>query len=106
MAIVDVNGDAKNDLLTANAGSNNMSVLIGNGTGGFAAPANYATGAEPKSVALGDVNGDSRTDAVTANQGSNNVSVLLGNANGTFQPKYRLCGLRRRPRALTRAPER
>lgn len=87
VSILDLNGDGKNDLVNANAGSNSMSVLIGNGNGGFAAPVTYGTGAEPKNIALGDVNNDGKVDAVTANQGSNNVSVLLGNGNGTFGAK-------------------
>ncbi|MBI5288847.1 MAG: PQQ-dependent sugar dehydrogenase, partial [Chloroflexi bacterium] len=87
VAVVDLNGDSKNDLVTANAGANTMSVLLGNGDGTFQAAVSYATGLEPKSVVLGDLNGDTMLDAVTSNQGSNNVSVLLGNGNGTFQAK-------------------
>jgi len=51
----------------------------------FAAAANYATGTQPRSVAVGDFNADGRPDLAVANTVSNSMSILLGNANGTFQ---------------------
>jgi hypothetical protein len=36
-AITDVNGDAKPDLVVVNSGSNDVSVLVGDGMGGFKA---------------------------------------------------------------------
>ncbi len=51
----------------------------------FQAQQTFATGSQPRSVALADVNGDGIPDLVVANEGSNTVSVLLGNGNGTFQ---------------------
>jgi hypothetical protein len=80
----DLNGDTKIDLAVANAGSNTVSVLFGNGDGTFAAPTNYGVGGEPKSVQAKDFNGDGKLDLVTANQGPGTVSVLINNGNGTF----------------------
>lgn len=88
--IADLNGDTHADLVTANAGANTMSVLLGAGDGTFAAPVSFATGSQPKSVALGDVTGDGHLDAVTANQGSSTVSVLPGNGAGAFGAKVDL----------------
>ena len=85
VAAGDVNGDGKLDLMIANSGSNNVSVLLGNGDGTFQAPANYSAGNTPVSVALGDFNGDGKLDLVVANSNSGSVSVLLGNGDGTFQ---------------------
>jgi Domain of unknown function (DUF4347)/NPCBM/NEW2 domain/Glucose / Sorbosone dehydrogenase/FG-GAP-like repeat/Calx-beta domain len=82
----DFNRDGKLDIATANAGSNNVSVLLGNGNGTFAPAANFGVGVEPKSVFAADFNGDNKLDLFTANQISNNVSVLLGNGDGTFAP--------------------
>jgi len=76
--------DGKLDLVTANSGSNNVTVFVGSGYGTFAAQS-YAVGDTPPSVALGDVNGDGKTDLVTANFGSDNVTVLLNQAG--------VCGL-------------
>jgi hypothetical protein len=81
----DLNGDGRLDLITANAGSNNISVLLGNGNGTFGAAQPYAAGAGPAAVTVGDFNGDGKLDIVTANEGDNTVSVLLGNGDGTFQ---------------------
>ena len=83
----DLNGDTLNDMIAVNAGSDTMTVRLGNGDGTFGSATTYATADQPKSVALGLLNGDAFLDAVTANQGTNNVSVLLGNGNGTFQAK-------------------
>jgi hypothetical protein len=44
VAIGDVNGDGKPDLAVANASSNTISVLLGNGAGGFGARTDFATG--------------------------------------------------------------
>jgi streptogramin lyase len=81
------NGDGKLDLVVANDGSNNVSILLGNGDGTFRAAVNYGvgSGSAPTSVAVGDFNGDGKLDLAVANELSNNVSILLGNGNGTFQ---------------------
>jgi hypothetical protein len=78
VALVEVSGDGRLDIVTPNLSSNNVSVLLGNGSGGFAAATNFAVGTGPYSVALGDVNGDGRLDVVTANASGSNVSVLRG----------------------------
>ena len=82
----DVNGDGKLDIVSANAGTNNVGVLINNGDGTFGAPATFSTDTHPTSIDMGDLNGDGKQDLVTANYNTNNVSVLFGNGNGTFQP--------------------
>ena len=85
----DFNGDGRTDLAVANIGSNDVSVLLGNGDGTFQDQVRYAAGDEPFALVAGDFNGDGRTDLAVANAGSNDVSVLLGNGDGTFQDQVR-----------------
>jgi hypothetical protein len=87
VAVADLNGDKKPDLIVANSGSNSVSVLLGKGDGTLEAQSEYATGAKPQAVALGDLNGDGKTDVVSANTEANTVSVLLGNGDGTLKSK-------------------
>src|SRR4051794_31893685 len=73
----DFNGDGKLDLVTANAGTNNISVRLGDGEGGFAAKTEYPTAQIPTSLTAADFNGDQKPDlAVTTLESK--VSVLLG----------------------------
>jgi len=73
----DFNGDTKADLAVASPNSNDVSVLLGTGTGSFAPADTFAVGSGPYSVISADFNNDGKVDLATANQGSNNVSVLL-----------------------------
>lgn len=88
LALSDVNSDGRLDITTSNQDDNSVSVLLGNGRGGFtpAAGSPFAVGRAPYPHAVGDVNGDGRLDIVTPNVGSNNVTVLLGDGRGGFAP--------------------
>jgi predicted NUDIX family NTP pyrophosphohydrolase len=92
MAIADLNADGRPDLAVANAYSNTVSVLLGNGDGTFGTKTDFGTGSEPVSVAIADLNADGRLDLAVANVDSysyysGTVSVLLGNGDGTFGAK-------------------
>lgn len=87
IALGDLNGDGKLDIVVANADSNTVSVLLGKGDGTLGPRSSYAAGNRPFSVTIGDLNGDRKLDLVVANTDSNTVSVLLGNGDGTFGPK-------------------
>lgn len=60
--MADINTDGLFDLITANAGSNDVSVLIGNGDGTFKAQQRFTVSSFPKSVTVADLNGDSLPD--------------------------------------------
>jgi uncharacterized protein (TIGR03437 family) len=86
VAVGDFNGDGKPDLAIANMASNNVTVLLGLGTGEFAAAPGspFPVGSSPDSVAVGDFNGDGTLDLAVANQGDGTVTVLLGDGKGGF----------------------
>ncbi|QRG65195.1 FG-GAP-like repeat-containing protein [Brevibacillus choshinensis] len=79
----DFNCDGVIDLAVSDTGTNNVSVLLNDGSGGFSAPFEFPTGAGPISITAADFNGDGRIDIATANEDSDDVSVLL---NGCVQP--------------------
>ncbi len=84
VAISDLNGDGKLDIVAVNEYSHNISVLLGNGNGTFAPAVNYPTvGIVPVCLTIGDLNGDGKPDVVVGDQPG--VEVFLGNGNGTFQ---------------------
>ena len=85
MVVGDFNGDGVPDLATANYNGNNVTVLLGNGAGGFtpAMGSPFPSGTSPTSLVVGDFNGDGVQDLATANYGSNNVTVLLGGKAAT-----------------------
>lgn len=93
VAIGEVSGDDRPDLVTAGApiGSLNddVSVLLGSGGGLFGAPAKFAVGVAPRSLALADVDADGRLDVAAANSQLSNVAVLLSSGAGFFQPARR-----------------
>ena len=98
VAVADVNGDGKPDLVVANvfgisAETGGIGVLLGNGNGTFRPAMSLDSGAvNAVSVKIADVNRDGIPDLVVANEcnltdcTSGVVSVLLGNGNGTFRP--------------------
>jgi Bacterial Ig-like domain (group 3)/FG-GAP-like repeat len=87
MALGDFNGDGNLDVAIANASSNTVSVLLGNGDGTFKPKVDYATGKTPLGIAVGDFNGDGHFDIAVTNSASNTVSIFLGNGDGTFRAK-------------------
>jgi hypothetical protein len=78
VAVADFNGDGIPDLLTANSDSNNVTMLLGNGSGGFSSPISFPVGVNPFAVAVGDFNGDGRPDLAVVNFNGSSVTILLG----------------------------
>lgn len=85
VAVGDFNGDGNQDLAVANGKSGTVSVLLGNGHGGFQPAVNYTVKGFPDSVVVGDFNQDGKPDLAVSNLASNSVFVLLGNGKGNFQ---------------------
>src|ERR1022692_2670280 len=86
LVIGDFNGDGKPDLAAATAfslldgypyGFGFVSILLGNGKGGFRETVTRNVGGTPASMAVGDFNGDGRPDVAAVISASNDVSILL-----------------------------
>lgn len=90
VAIGDLSGDGRPDLVTANEYNDTVSVLVSSTAAGaavpsFAAHVAYAAADGPLSVALGLLNADGSLDVAAANIfAGRNVSVLVGNGDGTL----------------------
>jgi hypothetical protein len=109
VAAADMNRDGKVDLVTANDGSGDFSVVLNNTvidspTFNFLAAIPTPAGSQPAAIALRDLNGDGKVDAVVANSGSNTVQVfhnitVLGTMTAMFQAPLSLVGFSS-PRAV------
>ncbi len=81
----DFTGSGRLDVATGNAGSSDITVLLGKGDGSFEEPPGNSPGNEPASIATGDFNGNGSLGLAVVDQGSDSVTILPGNGDGTFQ---------------------
>ncbi|MCB1246088.1 MAG: VCBS repeat-containing protein, partial [Acidimicrobiia bacterium] len=89
----DVNGDGDVDLIVAAAGSDGVTIRLGDGNGGFGPQLGpFRSGNDvgshevyPKNAVVADFDKDGDADLVVANQNSSSIGILIGNGNGTFQ---------------------
>ena len=75
LVTADIDGDRHADLVAATG--TNAVVLLGDGTGRFAAGPSFAAGLGAYNLAVGDINEDGKLDVVTSSFEGDAVSVLL-----------------------------
>ncbi|CAF2195958.1 unnamed protein product [Rotaria magnacalcarata] len=69
VAVADLNGDNRSDIIIANSGANNIAVLVG---------------VHPYCIVVGDFIKDNVSDVIVAKGDENNAVILNGSGNGTF----------------------
>ncbi|CAF4525430.1 unnamed protein product [Rotaria socialis] len=81
------NNDTLLDIVVANAGTNNVGILLGYGNGIFSNITLYSTddSVSPSSVAVSDFNNDKYLNIAKVNADSKIILLLYGNSNGTFE---------------------
>ncbi|HEY2972390.1 MAG TPA: FG-GAP-like repeat-containing protein [Pyrinomonadaceae bacterium] len=84
VAVDDLNGDGKPDLVASSNFEDKVSFLLGDGAGNFSVLGSTSTGQRPSAVALGDFNQDGKLDLAVTRDFSTTVSVLLGSGTGSF----------------------
>jgi FG-GAP-like repeat len=88
IVVTDVNHDGKPDLVVANEESGSITVLLGDGKGGFVESKGspFSAGHLPNDIAVADMNHDGHLDLIIANHQSPYVTILLGDGKGGFRP--------------------
>jgi hypothetical protein len=90
----DFNHDGFADVVTSNLDDGTVTILLGDGKGGFrnAAGSPFAAGAKPWQMFVGDLDGDGNADLVVipyqrdiASAAQSAVTVLLGDGRGSFR---------------------
>jgi methionine-rich copper-binding protein CopC len=79
-----INNDTNLDLAVANYNSSTVSILLGDGAGGFQLKTNLPAGNNAICPVLGLFNADANLDLAVANYNAGTVSVYMGSGDGNF----------------------
>jgi hypothetical protein len=86
VAVADVNGDRWPDLVATHLERSELTILIGDGKGGFTETSGspFDLGHAAWHLAVADMNGDGKADVAAA--AGDGVRVMLGDGRGRFEP--------------------
>ena len=85
IAAADFNQDGNLDLITPNFGSDDLSILLGNGDGTFQDQIKIPVGEQPKSIAVGRFDDDAYPDLALTHSFDTTLMILRGKGDGTFK---------------------
>jgi len=82
VAVEDINGDGKQDLIVTNLGSSSVSILLnttvpGSSTPSFSPKTDFPVVNGTLGLSLGDLNGDGKPDLAATNHNSGNISIYI-----------------------------
>lgn len=92
VVVDDFNSDGKRDIAVANQVSvtttfmdeGSISVLLGDGAGGFATPVHHEMSARPEDLLSKDLDGDGKVDLAVVDRTDSVIEVLAGDGAGAF----------------------
>ena len=84
VATGDFNGDGNLDIVVANQAADTVSILLGDGKGGFAAHNDFATAPGPVALTTIDFDRDGKLDLAVACDTAGMIELFRGNGDGTF----------------------
>ncbi len=88
LSLGDVDEDGDLDAVTGNTFVEALSVLAGDGDGGFGPSVEVPTAGEPLDTALGDIDGDDHLDVVSVQLGRGAAVVHFGDGEGGFAESH------------------
>jgi hypothetical protein len=112
VAIFDVDGDGRSEIVTANYGGTNISIIKNLSSPGalssssFASAVNLTSTTQPQSIAVGDFDNDGKIDFAVAAQSSNTVSLFRNTSSygtistSSFATKQDITGMPSSPNGI------
>lgn len=87
----DFDNDGEIDVVVGSFNSDRLTVMFGDGVGGFPTSVSLLTGAtQNRGVGVLDLNGDGWDDVVSASRAGSNASIFMNNGDGTFAARVNL----------------
>lgn len=109
ISVADLSEDGKQDLAIANHDTKYVTILLGDGQGGFApaasSPVTVQSNPHPHGIAIADFNGDHHLDFVIESWMDNKVLVMFGDGTGNFATPGRMFDVGQMPYVKVRASD-